>query len=106
MNSQDEIDFTTYQPVRSTDPETSFEAAHAIMDSLPHLEGLVLDAIKQQGSNGATIWEVINLTSIENQTCSPRFAPLRRKGLIEDAGERRKGGTNRKQIVWVATNRR
>jgi hypothetical protein len=49
-------------------------------------------------------WEIESTTNIPNQTCTPRLAPLRRKGLIVDSGERRPGSTGKKQIVWKGKN--
>jgi len=89
-------------PVRSTDPDTSFESAHEIMPKLGYLESMVFSSIARCGEDGATIHEVECDTKIPIQTCSPRLAPLRRKGFIYDSGKRRKGRSNRKQIVWRA----
>jgi hypothetical protein len=89
-------------PVRSTDPDTSFESAHEIVAKLSYLESMVFSSIARCGEDGATAFEVQSDTGLANETCTPRFAPLRRKGVIVDSGERRKGGTGRKQIVWRA----
>ena len=92
-------DFKAY--ARGSDPVTSHEAAEKIKDGLPSLEAQVLRSIKAS-AEGKNICEVETDTGIPIQTCSPRLAPLRRKGLIADSGERRPGGTGRNQIVWKA----
>ena len=87
---------------RRTDPDTSHEAARHVEGCLPSLEQEVFRSITSSGDDGQTIAEVERKTGIPIQTCSPRLAPLRRKGFIYDSGERRLGNTNRKQIVWKA----
>tara|TARA_Y100001963_G_C6477854_1_gene307568 strand:+ start:117 stop:515 length:399 start_codon:yes stop_codon:yes gene_type:complete len=93
-------DFKAY--ARNNDPVTSHEAAEKIQEGLPSLEAQVLKSIRASGSKGQNSYEVEIATGIPNQTCTPRLAPLRRKGLIVDSGERRPGGTGRNQIVWKA----
>ena len=87
---------------RRTDPDTSHKAARHVQGHLPSLEQEVLRSINSSGEAGQTIAEVERKTGIPIQTCSPRLAPLRRKGFIYDSGERRAGNTSRKQIVWKA----
>lgn len=50
-------------------------------------------AIRVEGMTGK---ELALFTNLPLNSITPRFAPLRRKGLIKDSGERRD-----KQIVWV-----
>ena len=88
---------------RNTDPHTSHEAAEGVRGQLPLLEGKVLEAI-ESSPTGMNAWEIESTTNIPNQTCTPRLAPLRRKGLIVDSGERRPGSTGKKQIVWKGKN--
>jgi len=94
--------FTDRAFARNSDPLTSHEAADGVTEHLPLLEGKVFKAIASNGSTGMNIHEVEASTGIPIQTCSPRLAPLRRKGFILDSGYRRPGGTGRKQIVWIA----
>jgi len=93
---------TTEAYARRTDPNTSHEAARHVEGHLTFLEQEVFRSINSSGEAGQTIAEVERKTGIAIQTCSPRLAPLRRKGFIYDSGERRVGNTNRKQIVWKA----
>jgi len=87
---------------RSSDPKTSHQAAEDVKSKLPGLEARVLLSIRSAGDDGRNIFEVVTETGIPVQTCSPRLAPLRRKGLIADSGVRRPGGTGKAQIVWRA----
>ena len=85
---------------RRTDPATSHEAAQAL--DATQLEALVLETIRQC-PNGATGYELDKaLPGIGIQTISPRFAPLKRKGLIYESGLRRPGGSGRSQCVLMA----
>jgi biotin operon repressor len=87
---------------KRSDPETSHVAAKKIKKDLPKLEHLVLQSIRQSGDRGMTGDELAEDTNIFRHTCCPRLAPLKRKGLIVDSGERRPGNTGKKQIVWRA----
>lgn len=83
--------------VRTTDPDTSMDAAEKV-DSTK-LEQLVYEAIAKH-PNGCTSEELMAYFPNHGvQTISPRFAPLIRKGFIEDTGERRRSSTGRSQRV-------
>lgn len=84
---------------RHSDPETSHEAARSVDANA--LERIVLGAIKRLG--GATIKEVALHTGQAEVSISPRFAPLRKKGLIRATGKRRNPGSRVSAIVWEAT---
>jgi hypothetical protein len=86
--------------VRSSDPDTSRQAA-ASVDST-HLEMLVYEVIAKH-PNGCTSDEIMaHFPDRGVQTISPRYAPLIRKGFIEDSGERRKGNLGKSQRVLKA----
>jgi hypothetical protein len=85
---------------RSSDPGTSHAAAASVRAT--DLESRVLNAIRNC-PKGATSSELESLTKLTNQSLTPRFAPMRRKGLIYDSGEKRKGESGRMQIVWRYT---
>ena len=95
------IDDNTEAYARGTDPETSHEAAESVRTT--KLETIVLTAIRNCGYRGATSYEVEKITRLPNQTLTPRFAPLCRKKKIHDSGEKRVGGSGRRQIVWKYT---
>ena len=83
--------------VRKTDPDTSIEAAEKV-DSAK-LEQMVYEVIAKY-PDGCIADEV--MTHFPNhgvQTISPRYAPLIRKGFIEDTGERRISNSGRPQRV-------
>ncbi len=83
--------------VRTTDPDTSMNAAEKV-DSTK-LEHQVYEVIAKY-PDGCISEEV--MTHFPNhgvQTISPRFAPLIRKGFIEDTGERRRASTGHTQRV-------
>jgi hypothetical protein len=83
--------------VRAADPITSIEAAEVI--DATKLEQMVYEVIAKY-PNGCTSDEVMaHFPSHGVQTISPRFAPLLRKGLIEDTGEKRKARSGRSQRV-------
>ena len=85
---------------RTKDPDTSHEAAEKI-DSAK-LERLVFEVIARN-PNGMTSDDAMrHFPDHGVQTISPRFAPLIRKGLIEDTGERRKAASGRSQRVMKA----
>lgn len=83
--------------VRASDPITSIEAAEKI-DSTK-LESMVYEVIAKY-PNGCISDEVLaHFPGHGHQTITPRFAPLIRKGLIEDTGEKRQGKSGRFQRV-------
>ena len=86
-----------FQLARRKDPDTSMDAAEKV-DSTT-LEQQVYEVIAKY-PNGCIADEV--MTHFPNrgvQTISPRYAPLIRKGFIEDTGERRKSVTGHSQRV-------
>ena len=91
---------------RNIDPSTSHESAEAIEAKTPHLERVVMEAIKAFGPDGCICDELMKpLAHLDKQTVSPRFKPLREKGLIYWNGDKRCGNTTRKQMV-LRWNRR
>lgn len=88
---------------RRTDPDTSHAAAEKINST--RLEQLVYEVIARH-PNGCISDDVVKaLPGHGVQTLSPRYAPLIRKGFIEDTGERRQGSTGRQQRVLRAIKR-
>ena len=106
MNDDDTDLFKAY--ARSTDPDTSHDAAASVDPHLPNLEDTVYAAIKSRGDRGATCDEIVDLTGLNWNTVSPRLKPLRNKKLIEaqtvfeDTVIKRQGKSHRMQIVWFA----
>lgn len=86
---------------RKDDPDTSQEAAEKV-DSA-RLERMVYEVICMH-PNGCTSDEIMkHFPNHGVQTISPRYAPLIRKGLIYDTGERRPGSLGRSQRVLKKT---
>jgi hypothetical protein len=86
---------------RHDDPETSVTAALGLDAS--RLEKLAYKSVYDSKLVGRTMHETADETGVPYWSISPRFKPLRKKGLIFDSGERRKGRT-RNEIVWKATS--
>lgn len=94
---------------RNTDPDTSHGAAASLTEvQIQNMERTVLEIIVNS-PDGATWYEICEHTTIAIQSISPRFKPLRLKGLItelyDDEGKKikRPGASHRQQIVWFAT---
>ena len=86
--------------VRTTDPDTSHEAALTVDTS--YLESLVYDIICKH-PNGCISDDVEReLYYLRSHSITPRFAPLLRKGFIVDTGERRMASSGRSQRVVKA----
>ena len=76
---------------RSSDPETSHDAAARV--DVARAEGRVLDCLRVLGK--ANNNEIAEYLGCRVNASSPRIAPLCRKGLVRNSGERRD-----RQIVW------
>ena len=100
-DSSDLMPMTHVTPgmARVTDPDTSKKAA-ATVDSAA-LEALVVDALRSNPD--ASIQDVVELTGERYRSISPRFAPLRRKGLICVSGKKRAAQTGRTVQTWRAS---
>jgi len=82
---------------RQNDPQTAKDAAKSVEAS--RLQRIFLETLRRYGPSTAE--EVSERTHILLNSISPRTAPLVKKGLIRDSGERRAGRSGRKQIVWT-----
>jgi uncharacterized protein with PIN domain len=89
-----------HKMVRKTDINTSKEAAKTVNSE--NIEKQIYDVVKSFGFNGCITEQVIEITGSTQNTINPRFAPLLRRGLIVDTGERRMAKTGRRQRVVVA----
>jgi hypothetical protein len=89
-----------FKLARRKDPDTSMDAAEKV-DSTT-LEQQVYEVIAKY-PNGCISDEILeHFPDRGVQTISPRYAPLIRKGFIEDTGERRKSSTGHSQRVLKA----
>ncbi len=76
---------------RSTDPETSREAAERITAKLSQLQYRVLVAVAEFGEHGATAREVETLDAFADcgpSTVRKRLSELSKAGKLHDAGRR------------------
>ena len=83
---------------RREDPDTSKEAAATVNSAA--LEALVVDALRS--NTDSSIQDVVEITGERYRSISPRFAPLRRKGLIYVSGKKRAAQTGRTVQTWRA----
>jgi len=81
---------------RATDPETSREAAASV--DTGRFEQAVVDAL--HSNPDSSIQDVVEITGERYRSISPRFAPLRRKGLIYVSGKKRAAQTGRIVQTW------
>jgi len=87
---------------RGSDPDTSHDAAQDVQGGkASRMEQQVLDMLKQY-PDGLTGHELVHLTGIPYQSCTPRIRPLVRKGLVIDSGNRREGPCRKQNIIWKA----
>lgn len=85
---------------RAEDPDTSHQAAQEV--DTAELERIVYEVIASC-PHGCIADDVENrLPQFRSHSITPRFAPLLRKGLIYDTGERRRASSGRSQRVVKA----
>jgi hypothetical protein len=86
---------------RTTDPDTSVEAAEAILSSIHRTQKQVLDLLKRH-PRGLTDHEIqLMLGGRPTSKYRSRRAELTRKGQVKDSGERRLIN-GRNCIIWCA----
>ena len=92
---------------RTSDPDTSKEAAESVAPKLSRLQGLVLQYAIECGEFGFTDPELTEVMCMSLQgreyatsTWRSRRAELVRKGKIEDSGKRHKRESGRNHIIW------
>ena len=87
-----------YKLVRRDDPATSHDAAEQ-MDATA-MESIVADAIWEIGAAGAIADDVCNaLPQHAYNSITPRFKPLKEKGIVIVDGTRRTAKSGRGQMV-------
>ena len=91
LQTPDGSKFALDPGARSSDPETSHDAAARV--DVARAEGRVLDCLRVLGK--ANNNEIAEYLGCRVNASSPRIAPLCRKGLVRNSGERRD-----RQIVW------
>ena len=76
---------------RTTDPETSHEAAQRITAKLSQLQARVIEAVAAYGEHGATAREIETLDAFADcgfSTCRKRLSELARAGRLGTNGKR------------------
>jgi hypothetical protein len=81
---------------RTTDPETSHEAAARVAPHVAQLDNQVHASLSEV-PGGMTTRELADRSGIERVSVSPRMKPMEIAGRVERTSERRDGG-----IVWRA----
>lgn len=82
--------------------DTSMEAAESIQEHATRLAMRVYHSIVLADRIGRTCWEIETATGLSHQTASARVRELALKKYVVDSGIRRKTGTGRNAVVWVA----
>jgi hypothetical protein len=88
---------------RTSDPDTSREAARKIASSITTRQQLVLEYIRSRGTGGCTDLDIQRRFGDHGSTYRTRRAELTRLELVKDSGLRveQDGG---RRIVWVAAD--
>ena len=98
--------FTDHGLARSSDPETSHEAAEEVKVGPLQIAVLrTLRASELHDPPGLTMNQVVEIADRPNESITPRFRPLAAKGLIYDTGEKRRNRSGKNAIVWRITER-
>ena len=98
MNDQPDLFGEAY--ARNTDPDTSHDAAESIEgDHAARMEKIALEAISASPF-GLNNQELVSATGLPWPSITPRVAPLVRKGLVINSGEKRLGPRGKQCIVW------
>ncbi len=87
---------------RNTDPETSHEAARGC--KVGENEALVLAALRGAYPESLTTHDIIAITGLAWNTCSPRISPLIQRGLAVNTGTKKKAHTNANCTLWRAVH--
>lgn len=96
---------------RTTDPETSHEAARAMSAHVSSSEQVVLEAIRSCGTRGAINDDLVEKTGLSWNVATPRVKPLRKKKLVKTIPDpenpaklaKRRGKSGHLQTIWFAT---
>ncbi len=82
--------------------ETSLDAFESIKPELKLKRKKVYEAIKLQGSQGATLFELVKMIGRPVNEISGRVTELRKAFMIEEFGKRTNPDTLKNAIVWKA----
>jgi predicted transcriptional regulator len=82
--------------------DTSREAYEGIKPELKIKRKRVFEAIKAQGPQGATLFELVKIIGRPVNEISGRVTELSKNFMIEESGKRQNPDTLKNAIVWVA----
>lgn len=82
------------------DSDTSKAAAESMKKSAHTLRAQVLDLIRKAGVAGMTCDEAEAILNLKHQTCSARFAELKKSRLIIHDGTKRPTRSGRAAKAW------
>jgi hypothetical protein len=88
---------------RSSDPDTSVEAAHELVSSgrLNSQCRAVLDALRRlDGSTSAELGQTIDLGENSRHVAGRRLPDLERRGLVRRGDPRKCRATGRRALTW------
>ncbi len=101
MNDTTTIDmFDPRYLARSTDPETSRQAARGAHEFAGAHIGIVLACLKTHGPQ--TIDEIAKRTALTSVQVARRTSDMHKRGLAEPTGATRLSASGRRERVWVA----
>jgi hypothetical protein len=86
--------------VRSSDPDTSQEAAASLSEAtIKQSCQQIYNLIVHYG--GLTTFQIVEATGLDRGNTARRITDLRQAGWIRDSGDRLTGPTGRRSIVWI-----
>lgn len=83
---------------RSTDPETSHEAAASMGKFLPALDDKIYAALVFAGPPGLTTDEIADFTGLRLVSVSPRLKPMETRGKVIRTGTKMNKSGRRAQL--------
>lgn len=91
-------------PAHPGHTDTSRQAAERVASKLKGLRGVVYQAVKKAGPDGAMAEEIAERFDIWIYTVRPRLTELKQYGLIADCGRRRPNRRGNQEIVYTLTD--
>lgn len=92
--------FPEFPRVRSTDPETSFEAAEAIKPVVAVHHQVILECLQTHGALGKD--GIAAMTNLDGNQVARRLNEMKILGLIELTGNTVKSNSGRNEREWIA----
>lgn len=99
-----DTEFNPRTRARSTDPDTSLEAAKKVVSKINKLQGYVLAYFTDIYPKAATDLDMQESFGSHLSTYRTRRAELTARGFIADSGQR-KFQKGRKRVLWVWTGK-